>query len=887
MTRSIHSTPTFFLMTAILGVLFSFFGTEGNAQIAPEGGGMGPMETFESSSRDIPPTEGNGSGGEEIELTASAVQAGIDGAVDYLRRSQRNGAWEGYSHYDPGMTSLCLLALLSTGLTSEDKTIASGLDYLTKFRPETVKQTYPIALQTMVYCQADPEKYRSQIEENVDWLIRHQFKTTNNYRGGWSYTGLQPNYSMADNSNSQFAVLALYEAELAGIPIPDEVWGEIRDYWVRLQNPDGSWGYRGESQYPADWKGNRSGNGTGSMTCAGIVALLVSSANRSTAASVNGDRIACCQENENEDNLRIEAGFHWLSEHFSIQRNPGMASNSDYLFYYLYGLERTGRLTARRFIGQNDWYREGANYLLRRKGTLSQFWQAGNDFERVNAVTTSFALLFLSKGRWPVLISKLKYDDPSSSQGGGFRSEGTTEPLTTGIEWNLHPDDLDHLTKFTEKVWGQKMTWQVIDARKATVDDFVQTPVLSISGRLSPLPADSGERKRLVENLREYLEQGGFLMAEALDGDISFTSGFQELMSDVFPDEENGGLHLLSEDHPIWSMEFPIPTKWSRPVYGIEFGCRTSVIFIPQIVAGKSAGPTPASSESTSSSPPSVEEDRPSLSCLWELAGNLYRDRGYPEEIQSEVDAALALGVNILAYATGRELKYKEEIPKTLEELDGPADKRSDFYASILDLGGGSGCASRAIPNLMRRVESDLGIPVRTRVDKIRADSPDLFYSPLLFVHGRNRFTLTEEEVTNLQDYFARGGFLFANALCASRSFTESFTKELGKIFPDAVLEPIPADDPIFSNRYGGYSITELEIRKPVRTTGNRASARITKEPPELTGIKKDGRWIVIFSPYDVSCALQNAATIETVGYTPDSAFRLSVNILLYAMEHL
>ncbi len=33
--------------------------------------------------------------------------------------------------------------------------------------------------------------------------------------------------------------------------------------------------------------------------------------------------------------------------------------------YYLYAMERVGRLTGQRFIGGIDWYRAGADYLLK------------------------------------------------------------------------------------------------------------------------------------------------------------------------------------------------------------------------------------------------------------------------------------------------------------------------------------------------------------------------------------------------------------------------------------------------------------------------------------------------------------------------------------------
>ena len=72
------------------------------------------------------------------------------------------------------------------------------------------------------------------------------------------------------------------------------------------------------------------------------------------------------------------------------------------LYYYLYGLERAGRLTARRFIGDHDWYREGAEFLVREQDSLSHYWK-GTLVRRATIRTSAppLALLFLSKGRRP------------------------------------------------------------------------------------------------------------------------------------------------------------------------------------------------------------------------------------------------------------------------------------------------------------------------------------------------------------------------------------------------------------------------------------------------------------------------------------------------------
>ena len=817
-------------------------------------------------------------------LNAEAVRGAVDGAIAFLRQKQKpNGEWDEYPGYRPGTTALCALSLLSAGLDKDDPTVAKALEFLRGFSPKEQNQTYPISLQTMVFCLADPETDRARIEANVAWLVERQLKTSNEYDGGWSYVGIDQASERADNSNSQFAVLALYEAEQVGVAIDEAVWKRAENYWLRMQNDDGSWGYRASTLNP---EGFPSGYGTGSMTCAGIAALAMTSGVREAArARVEGDDFVCCQDVEDEIAVRISSGLNWLGKHFSARTNPGRAAGADaYFFYYLYGLERIGRLTANRFVGRSDWYREGADALLRRKGAFSQFWNAQKDLAGNNAVSTAFALLFLSKGRWPVLVSKLKYGD--------------------GEDWNAHPNDLARLTRRVEREWKTNLVWQTIDVRRATLDDLLQTPILSISGTETPLPEDAEEKRRFIAMLRGYLEQGGFIFAEAIDGDVSFERGFRELIAEIAA-QDGGELRLLEPEHPIWTAEKVVAPERARPIWGLDFGCRTSVVFVPAY------RPTPGANGEA----PSVFDDRPSLSCLWEAAKPFERSRGngalsdtgvlangqngqiagneqnsesgataISANAAAEIETAFAIGLNVCAYATNREMKFKEEISADVAaELEKTKDVRNSLFAAILECGGGSSCAPRAIPNLMKAVRGNLGVPAQLYVPRASAKRDDIFDYPTLFMHGRNAFSFEKEERERLRLYFERGGFLFANAVCASKNFEEALLKEVAAILPNAELVDVPADDPIFTGRYGGFKIETLQYRTRKEENGRKTTATVVEGPPRLKGVALDGRWVLLYSPDDVACALENVAASNCDGLTQKSAFRLATNVLFYA----
>jgi hypothetical protein len=760
------------------------------------------------------------------EITAEQVRLAIDNGVKFLTQQQKpNGNWDDYMGYPGGTTSLCTLALLNSGLKPSDPQIQKALTILRRYTPGPGSRTYVVSLQTMVFCRAEPEKDALRIRANVKWLQAMQVLEGPS-KGSWSYPG-----SDGDNSNAQFALLALYEAERVGISAEEQTWRLARKHWEGCQQMDGAWNYKPNNA------------STGSMTCAGISSLVIS-ADRiqpPDARVVNGE-IKCCVTGEiDEGDNRIDRGLDWLGRNFSVTGNPGM--NQLWSLYYLYGLERTGRLTARRFIGQHDWYREGAEFLVRRQDPLSGYW-IGAVTENDKLVGTSFALLFLSKGRWPLLMSKVVHAPEK--------------------DWNQHRHDVNNLTRFVESRWRMDLTWQVTDLRMANVDDLLQAPVLYFCGSANPLPDDPIRRQEMANKIRDYLDRGGFLFAEAYCGDAGFDRGFRELMTLVFPEKEYR-LQLLDAEHPVWHYEVPVPAEEVRPLYGIDYGCRTSVVYAPL---------------------DPVEKPRPSLSCLWELSKS-GRGEKYPDHVQKQIDAGLNIGINILAYATNRELKPKDVVhDETPKRKPGDQAQPGEIFVAKLKHPGGCNAAPRALVNLLDAASNAKEIRATARDDLVAITDDAMFDYHLLFMHGRTTFRLTDEERKRLKAYLERGGVLFADSICASRAFAESFRSEMAAMFPDKKLERIPPDDPMLTDKFGGADLHEVSRRDPQQRAADQpVSAAVKKVPPELEGIKFGDRWGVIFSPYDISCALEKRDSLECRGYTRDDAARIGINVILYSLQ--
>jgi hypothetical protein len=665
-----------------------------------------------------------------------------------------------------------------------------------------------VALETMVFSIAEPEKDAALLRRNVQWLEESQKRDARN-RGMWAYP-LGP----GDNSNSQFAILAMYEAQRAGIAVGTTNLRAALAYWHAAQNSDGSWGYQPGHE------------GTGSMTCAGIGAVaLTLDILEEGDATVEGNRVRCCRPQRNLPS--IDRALEWLARHFSVRSNP---NNGMWPLYYLYGLERAGRLTNQRFIGRHDWYREGSEALIGQQDRVSGAWIERGLGERNANIGTSFALLFLAKGRRPVVVAKLKHHPED--------------------DWNHHRKDLAHVVAYVEKRWKRDLTWQIIDLDAAAVEDHLEAPVLYLGGELAPEVSDDQ-----CHMLRDYVNRGGFIFADAVCEGQDFDRGFRALMERVFP-EPDFKLRLLPPEHPIWSAEEPVDAKFQRSLWGIDLGCRTCVAYCPE-----------------------------NLSCYWELA-RPHREKKYPAEIEGRVDAAKKIGVNVLAYATNRDPKYKLDLPQLAGAGPQEAFQRAKVYVATVKHTGGGHLAPLALPNLLRYLSGELGIRANTDERELGLAEDRVFEFPILFMHGRDKFALSELERSKLKTYLERGGVLFADAICTSELFANSFRQEMATIFPEHPLEKIPSDDSLFTPKYGGFNLPKVGRREALAAEGPAAPKSIVREvEPDLEGVRLGDRYAVVFSRFDLSCALEKHETVECLGYTADSAARIGLNVLLYALE--
>ncbi len=743
------------------------------------------------------------------EVTREEVEQAIKDAVRYLKgRQNADGSWDDADNRAPnGTTALVTLALLTAGEPITDKNMAMALSNLEKYDANRLGKTYSVALQTMVFAQADPSRYKVQLLDNVQWLERAQIQPNDRVQwpGSWTYDEIKS--SQGDNSNTQYALLGLHAASEAGIPVRPQVWALSRQYWEVAQRQNGfdrgGWGY-----YPGDRQ-----SATASMTCAGVASLLICGSKRFEGReTLVGDQIRNC--GSGGFNPALQAGVDWLSAHFRISENFGARGGQLWKYYFLYGLERTGRLSGLRYFGNHDWYFEGAEHLVHdpNRDPLQGKWTGTGSAETNPLVTTSFVLLFLAKGRSPVLINKLRHGP--------------------GSDWNNDRDDVRNLTNLVSREWKHLVTFQVVDPETSSIEELLQAPILFFNGHQPPEFGPEAKKR-----LRQYVEQGGLIFAEACCSRPEFDQGLRSLVEELFPEPEYN-LQPLSPSHAVWRAKYLL-TPDVHPLWGVEFGCRTALIYSPG-----------------------------DLSCFW---NQMEQQPDNPAVIK-----ATRVAQNIIDYATGRELPADKLAPRDVTEIPRETPKRGALHIAKLRHSGEWNVAPLAIPNLTTFLrQSDLRFDVVITHREITSPrDPNLVYYPLVYLHGRAGFNFPEADMEAIRKHLDPGaGLLFADAACGSEAFDTSFRKFCAELYPDHPLEPIPPDDELYTEQCG-FDLSDVHF-------STAAGGAVGK--PQLEGVKLNNRWAVIYSKYDLGCSLERQQGLDCKGYVHESALRIASNIVIYS----
>jgi hypothetical protein len=461
-------------------------------------------------------------------VTDDAINAALVKGVNYLLTRFDHGAYLGPENdQKAGTDALCVLALLHTSeaisderLSIRGQTMAGLIDAMKGYAVTPPSATYTHSLRAQALAVYHRKEDRAALANETRWLIE------NGVRGAYTYheppkSATRPSDFNWDNSNSQYGALGVWAAADAGVPVPSRYWMEVQEHWEQSQSPDtGGWDYHQASGDSARL----------SMTAAGVNMLFV--ANEQLSILRPATQIA-----RPPFSPSLQLGLDWLA-----QGDNAINISSGWPYYTLYGMERAGLACGFKMFGKHDWFRELASKAITDQQKDGSW---GNDID------TAFAMLFLARGRHPLLMNKLHF---------------------VGA-WANRPRDVAHLAAFVSKETERALNWQVVDL-KSDWSEWMDSPILYIASHEAPIFDESD-----YDKLRQYVNAGGLIYTQADGGSKEFNQWAELLALKLFGQP----LTDLPDNHFVYNAVYRPKQKF--PLRGVSNQTRMLMIHSPTDIA--------------------------------------------------------------------------------------------------------------------------------------------------------------------------------------------------------------------------------------------------------------------------------------------------------------
>jgi len=498
--------------------------------------------------------------------TDEQVEQAIQRGIDYLWSLQQpDGSfstdhklwWTATGSYDHGCEAIACMALAVAGVPLTDERMKKAIDYIVAAESDF---TYVRACRVVTLArllnrkdrEPDP-RFKAVLDADAKWLVKIQLddKFHDGKVGGmWNYgEGKRFGNTNPDFSNTQFALLALQEYEMAGGEVENSTFERAMKIYLERQKPDGGWNY--------GWLNATRQDGTpalfdtapyGSMTAAGCASLFII---RDHLFSGMGCPCKGGKSGRSPAQLdvAIDKSIEWLGKYYRADASPtpDPTKSDGHFWYWHYSCERVGLASGLKYFGSHDWYSEGADMILKRQNKDGGWSSAKNIYD------TCYNIMFLVKGRAPILLNKLQFAGA----------------------WGLHPRDAANLAKYVGQVKEQPMNWQVINL-SAPVEEWHDAPILYISAETIIKLTDEDKKK-----LRRYTDTGGTILFESSCANQAVTTWWKKTCAEIWPEWE---LKYLEKDHPLWTADLKLVGQLPT-FYEASDGVRSFILFTAQDVS--------------------------------------------------------------------------------------------------------------------------------------------------------------------------------------------------------------------------------------------------------------------------------------------------------------
>ncbi len=836
---------------------------------------------------------------------ADRVDAAIEKGVAYLLAAQNagDGSWTEYEGHEDkqGMTPLVCYALMEAGVSPQNEQMKKALAHIAG---QSLDSTYGTSLRAVALQVANEQtndKYISALKGDVAFLGR---AGNGQYGYNGAATGQYGSSGLAwDHSNDQYAVLGVRAGAENGLDIRNSYWQGVQKHWFTTQNPDGGWGYNG-----IGFGGYYSSTTQATMTVGGLATLFICEDNLPPSSAV----VRC---NNVTMDPHIQKGLDWLDAQFAAQLNTPQY-DGDWDYYYLYGVERAALASGIKYFGGMDWYKAGgARILSRQSGNGSWGPSGGSTGVGVTNANTAFSLLFLIRGKQPLIFNKLQFNG----------------------DWNNRSRDLAAASRWLSKEYEQSVNWQIVQT-SSPLDDWRDAPILYISGN-GPVSFTALE----VAKLREYVHQGGTILSVAEAGGAEFNRSIRQFYQQAFPkyslaacqpghrlytypnkldasemdffEVSNGvrplAIHVENDLSLAWQKRETSRDAWAFEatanivLYSVE-----SLIDLPRrgvnlwpggqsaaFVGSTGSGPacdwiylmiggqispieaTAAGQTVTGPEGPVTvpQPDAPGRTIVYAAPSDEYIS--VPNELLGQT-IPTPDGQQFLAQAPVAAAPTAPTGPTLV--TPSPNGRTDVTVIRLQNANDAANCdpeplAWNRFAALMAK-DVSTGVAVVGPVDITDVNNQAASHGAKLAVlTGTKALALTTAEQDALKQFIEGGGTIFIDAAGGSLEFADSIETLVTDLFgrrSGRLRDMSPTEDPLL--QLSGHEIKSVEYR--VRT-----AEQLRTNRPALQASYVDERPVLIFSPYDVTSGLVgfNSGAIE--GYTPVSAFAIMRNVVLSA----
>ena len=709
-----------------------------------------------------------------------------DGNWDFILKADAKGKFSGDVKQAGGPTALAVYALLTAGESPKDPRIVKAVDYLKK-TPSA--GTYAIGFRANAYAMLPiTDEVKRLIAGDAGWIKNSvRLGKEVKLRGFYGY-GASPK-SGNDRSTSQVAILGAWGCAQIADSFGVDFWTIIETAWRKAQLEDGGWNYAEHVNQQSSM----------AMTASGVATLFI------TQEYLHINDYSECHGSANDP--AIENGLKYLGEHFEG------AFAAPWAYYTLFAIERCGAASGYKSFGDKDWFNLGADWLIKEQNKESGSWDGANN------PSTSFALLFLGRGRSPVAVLKLQY-------GASEVGEGANVVAPTGANWNQRPRDVANICRWTGRAQERALNFQIAGI-DAPVESLQEAPILYISGNQ---PLKFSEEK--MAKLKKYVEEGGLIVGNSDCSNKQFAESFRKLGQSLFPAYE---FRVVPTDHPMFE-QFPAKA-WKTPPNLMSLG-NGSREFMLLFASGD-----------------------PSKYWQLHLLG------GHEEMHQVMAD--------VLGYAVEREsVRHKGDTHLVTPDATITAERTMKVarlqYPGNWNPEAGGWRRMAAILHNEQKIDL-VAEPVQLGEGKL-----DATYA-LAHLTGTAAHKLNDKSMAELKQYVEGGGTLLVDACGGSGAFATDFETQLVSIFgAKGALPVLPLTHKVFASEYPGEpKIAEVDYRPYARKLLGAAT-----KIPQLRGLEVKGRTAVYFSREDLSTGLVGESVGGVLGYSPKSATAIVQHLL-------